>query len=352
MSIKVTHRIDVLPGKNFIVKNTPGSGFFLQPTESFTVPNKLYGDTHRHTERIIRTFNDRPSITGVLLSGEKGSGKTLLAKNISIELAKSNAPTLLVAEPFYGDDFNSFLQSIKQPCVIIFDEFEKVYGSRDGSQAGLLSLLDGTVATKKLCLLTVNDTLGLNQYFHNRPGRIYYALDFQGVTEQFVREYCQDRLKDPSKSCINDIVSISKVFRAFNFDQLSAMVEEINRYNESPYAVLNMLNIRASYETEGNYKIELTKDEKPVRLFAPKESDIYEEADGESRYFYGNPLTSIINTMYWTGKNYCNIYFRSSTFAGFDEDGALIYKKKDGFCLKLVRENSRATRNANHMREE
>ena len=59
---------------------------------------------------------------------EKGSGKTLLAQHTSILAAKEHGiPTIVVNKPWFGDNFNSFIQSISQPLIIFFDEFEKVH---------------------------------------------------------------------------------------------------------------------------------------------------------------------------------------------------------------------------------
>jgi SpoVK/Ycf46/Vps4 family AAA+-type ATPase len=100
----------------------------------------MYGNTLRHTDRIINSFWKRPQQTGVLLNGEKGSGKTLLAKNISVELAKEGVPTIVINRDWTGDGFFKLLQDIDQPCVVLFDEFEKVYDRE--KQEEILTLLD------------------------------------------------------------------------------------------------------------------------------------------------------------------------------------------------------------------
>jgi len=62
------------------------------------------------------------------LVGEKGSGKTLLAKYISIAAAKERGiPTIVINHPFHGDEFNLFMQSIQEPVIVLMDEFEKIH---------------------------------------------------------------------------------------------------------------------------------------------------------------------------------------------------------------------------------
>ncbi|HRZ82907.1 MAG TPA: hypothetical protein P5069_10620, partial [Candidatus Hydrogenedentes bacterium] len=43
--------------------------------------------------------------------------------------------------------FNTFMQAIEQPLVVLFDEFEKVYD--DQEQQALLTLLDGVYPSNK-----------------------------------------------------------------------------------------------------------------------------------------------------------------------------------------------------------
>ena len=99
-------------------------GFYLEPMDEFKITGKVYGKIARQADRILATFGDRPKATGVLMSGEKGSGKTMLAKMISEKAAMQGIPTLVINTAFTGDAFNMFIQSIDEPCVIVFDEFE------------------------------------------------------------------------------------------------------------------------------------------------------------------------------------------------------------------------------------
>lgn len=258
-SFRVTNEANVdihkkLPVGNYIVKMDPFENLYLERIDSFEITGKIYGDTLKNTDRIFNTFMQRKSSTGVLLVGEKGSGKTLLAKALVLEAAKDKIPTIVINAAWAGDKFNQLMQDISQPCVVLFDEFEKTYDK--DSQESMLTLLDGVYPSKKLFILTCNDKWRVDSNMKNRPGRIYYFLEFEGLEESFVREYCRDNLKDKKK--IEGIIKITNVFSKFNFDMLKGFVEEINRYGETPQQALALLNVKPEFGSESNYELQLT----------------------------------------------------------------------------------------------
>jgi hypothetical protein len=284
---------DKLPAGNYVVQIDPFKNFYLEKVASFELPEKCYGDLHKNTSRILQTYESRPVSTGVMLNGEKGSGKTLLSKNIAVTMAAQGHPTIIVNQPFHGDAFNKLLQDIEQPCMILFDEFEKVYGSGRHSddsmpvargmpstsspQEDILTLLDGVFGSKKLYMFTCNDKWKIDSHMRNRPGRIFYMIDFSGLAADFIEEYCNDNLKN--KQHIPAICSISALFGEFNFDMLKALVEEMNRYDETPQEALRLLNAKPEYSSDRQYSVAIEVGGKAI-----KEEMIH------PRVFKGNPL--------------------------------------------------------------
>lgn len=277
-----------LPAGNYVIKKDMFDNFFLEEIDRFEIKGKVYGDTMKRAERILSTFSDRSVSTGVMLTGEKGSGKTLLAKMLSVKGYDQDIPTIVINAAWCGDKFNSLIQSIEQPLIVVFDEFEKVYDEHE--QEAMLTLLDGVYPTKKLFVLTCNDKWRVNTHMKNRPGRIFYNLEYKGLEEAFIREYCEDNLK--AKEHIDKIVGIAGTFDQFNFDMLKALVEEMNRYNETPQDAMTMLNARPEYGANSRYAIKLLINGEEIK------DTSYEEKEWE-----GNPLNKSVGISYKVVEN-------------------------------------------------
>lgn len=329
-----------LPAGNYTIKKDPFDNLYLESIDSFEIKGKRYGDLEKNTDRILNTFMDRSASTGVMLTGEKGSGKSLLAKALSIQAATDGIPTIVINQPWTGDKFNALIQSIEQPCVVLFDEFEKVYDSQE--QEAMLTLLDGVFPSKKLFVITCNDKWRVDSHMRNRPGRIYYMLDYKGLTHDFIIEYCEDNLKN--KSYIERICSIASLFSQFNFDMLKALIEEMNRYNEAPEEALKMLNAKPEFDDGNKYVTHLTFKGVPV-----------DQKHLESREWKGNPLQSKIHLSFkvsdagipWTDKdendedadwNWEETQFNPGEIQKIDPaTGTFIFMNKDGVALTLTK---------------
>ncbi len=236
------------PVGTYTIKQDSMGQFFLSPVEQPPVPKKLYGDHRKKVDRIINTWKDRNKDTGVLLSGLKGSGKTLIIKMLATELASEGVSTIYINDDFHSEEFITFINSIEGRNIIVFDEYEKVFGYN----SSILTLLDGLYAGNRLYLFSVNE-MNVSSFLLNRPGRIFYHWKFESLTDEEITEFCEDRLKDMSK--IDEILRAAKIITGFNFDILSAIVEESNRYGETISEIISVLNVDVETDETSYYKV-------------------------------------------------------------------------------------------------
>lgn len=329
-SNKAMDLYDKLPAGTYTIKINPQTHeFYYEIVEGFEIPSRVYGDLTKNTDRIINSFYDRTSSTGVLLAGEKGSGKTLLAKNLSVELIKADIPTIVVNTPLCGESFNTFVQTMEQPAVILFDEFEKVYDEKE--QEALLTLLDGVYPTKKLFILTCNDKWRIDKHMRNRPGRIYYMLEFNGLSVEFVEQYATENLNDKTK--VGGVVNLAGLFDKFNFDMLKAVVEEMNRYNETAAEAIAILNTKPEGAGRNTFTLELT------------EGGVVVDAERFNSEYVGNPLSEAFFVYLQSEEvdeegeegDYEQLSFTSEDIVTVDGIKGKFVFKRDEFVLTVTR---------------
>jgi hypothetical protein len=227
--------------------------YYLVELELFKLPKKLYGD-FSVVDRYIKSFNDSSKNMGVLLSGEKGGGKTITAQLLC---QKIQLPVFVLTQPFKGETFIDFITNpLWGKFVLFIDEFEKVYKKDDKEKnpEEILQLMDGNFQTRILFLLTVNE-MRINEYMINRLGRIRYRKHFDSLEDSVIQEVIDDILinKDHSSSIYEffDIINMS------TFDLLINIITEMNRFNEDALTAGKYLNLEVS---EGKYDVyDITK---------------------------------------------------------------------------------------------
>ena len=237
-------------------------GCYLEETEVKLSHGKIYGNSQNVASHIVEAYgkNKADKNLGVLLSGDKGLGKTLTARLV-MEQLNGKKPIIVVSEFLPG--LPDFLMNIKG-CVIFMDEFEKFMGGNANGgnneddqtkQETLLSVLDGNSGCAgNLFLLTVNNVWKLDENLKSRPGRIRYHYKFTSENANVVRAYCADNLV--RKELTEDIVKTLGSKKFVSMDILSSFVEELNNFPDmTPSEAITYFNVEAEEEENFNVSI-------------------------------------------------------------------------------------------------
>lgn len=222
----ITATYDKLPQGVYQLMYDPRKGYFLNQKVDFSLPSKIYGN-HSIVDRWLTSYISNPTKNlGVILSGLKGTGKTITAQMLCI---KSKLPVILITEDFSGADFVDFMSSSELgECIVFIDEYEKVY-SRESDQTDFLSLMDGNFKSHRIFLLTVN-TFKINEFLVNRPSRIKYRKNYNQLENDVIEEIIEDMLinKDFKKSIYDFFDTVEFV----TYDMLISIINEVNLFNE------------------------------------------------------------------------------------------------------------------------
>lgn len=243
-----------IPAKTYSIGFSKMGGFFLIEHNDLSVKEKIYGKMNSKIDKIFNSYKISDRNFGIILSGKKGSGKSMFARAISeAGINQYGLPTILVDT--YIPGIASFLESIEQEVIIIFDEFEKTFAKNDDNnpQNDLLSLFDGTNSGKKMFIITCNNTRDLNEFLINRPGRFHYHFQMGYVDADAIREYLEDKLT-VNKEVIDRIVNLS-AFTGITYDYLRALVFDLNQGYDLK-DTLNDLNIEI--DTRGRFYLNVT----------------------------------------------------------------------------------------------
>jgi hypothetical protein len=241
-----------LAPKNYLFNfDTDTGNCWLEDLEDFKFPDKVY-DVDKHLRELAKiSFHSYQKNMGILLTGNKGQGKSLTAKLVCKDM---DIPKIIFTKPIPTSvNFVKFLNNIKQDYVLFVDEFEKLFNStsRDEerkyhTQESFLSFMDGVLTNdhKVLFLLTTNETV--SEYLINRPSRIKFMREYVELPEELFNMIVDDKLINKEyKKDLEDSVSLLNL----NIDLLISIVGDINLFDR-PFSEFAELY---------NYKFELYK---------------------------------------------------------------------------------------------
>lgn len=235
---------DQLPAQNYLVNFNMNDGFYLTLYSDINVNEKVYGVHKSKVEKVLRSFSSFERNLGVILSGDKGIGKSLCSKLLAkIAVEEYNLPVIIVNTYYRG--IAEYLNQINQEVLVLFDEFDKTFkDDESSSQAEMLSLFDGISQGKKLFVVTCNSLRRLNDFLVNRPGRFHYHFRFEYPNSDEIREYMVDKLPANKYGEIDKVISFSRKVN-LNYDCLRAIAFELLNEDTFEDAIkdLNILNL-------------------------------------------------------------------------------------------------------------
>lgn len=237
---------DQLPPKTYRVDYDPETRIFsLLEAHDFEIPEtKIYGQHLDKVKKVLNSMDKMNRNLGVILSGDKGIGKSLFSKCLGLKARKKEIPVILVNE--YHEGIANFLEEIEQTVMILFDEYDKTFDEKKHNcQAEMLSLFDGVSAGKKLFVITCNEIQSLSQYLINRPGRFHYHFRFLYPTADEIRDYMEDKLDKQYYDEIENVIAFS-VRMNLNYDCLRSIAFELNNGLKFQEAINDLNIIRIS----------------------------------------------------------------------------------------------------------
>lgn len=252
-SVKVTD--DLLP-KTYKVMYSQQSGFSLLGADDFTLPTdmKVFGNRSQKVDMIMKAYNSRSKSTGILLTGIKGTGKTLMARQLATAMNEAGHAVLLVSTSASNSALSEYLQTMPDNIMVLFDEFEKNFDSDE--QSAMLPLFDGVSNKKHLYVVTANEVSKLSNYMISRPGRFLFNLKFGGLSPEDIEEYVNYKVANVSDT---DLQATRSMAYATNvtYDILEAITFMLNlgmKYDD----FIGDLNIRETEYSYDKYDITVT----------------------------------------------------------------------------------------------
>lgn len=219
--------LEILPLGIYEVRLSSGMNkyFYLEKYyKDFIVPSKLYGEVEEDVNLILTRYQTKPDSLGALLTGTKGSGKSLVASLLINKFIKElQKPVILVNDSWYEniDELVIFISKFKE-CLFVFDEFDKHYDKDD--QNCLLNFFDDKSKSHRLSLVIANKQREITEYFLGRPSRFFYLFDYENIEKDLLVDYLTDH-------GLEEMISKFEYLRQntfdFTFDILQSIVDEI-----------------------------------------------------------------------------------------------------------------------------
>lgn len=229
---------DLTPGMVYNIKvDSYTRVVSLEETTPFSMPSKVYCTSRdkRFIEKVLNSYKlSENGFTGVMLSGLKGSGKTIMAKSIANE---SNLPIINIDKSIRPWALKVLVELLGDTNIcFMFDEIDKLLEDYDDS--ALLQILDGAdTKGKHMILFTCNNEECISEYLIDRCSRIRYWRKFGEISPSLIMEILNDKLNDKKEvESLTDFIKDN--FEICSFDNIASFINEVNNYPTTTFEEL------------------------------------------------------------------------------------------------------------------
>jgi len=230
----------IAPGVFEIKKDPISKEFYLDQKEySYKVPPKLYGNMQNYVDFYWKSFERTKFVGGLMLTGQKGSGKTMIAATLCNMAIARGLRVVEITNTTFSTDLLRFIDDLDK-VVLFFDEFGKNFNTQQ--QDKMLTLLSNISGKERLIFITENVPQRISEFIRNRPGRVKYSMHFNKLPMKVVEEYCKEF--NVNEDFYKEFLSAYKSIITFQFDHLIAVVDEhLNNPMMEFDELVEMLNI-------------------------------------------------------------------------------------------------------------
>jgi hypothetical protein len=249
----------------------------------FKTPGKIYGSHAARKKQVLETYDSRNGSTGVILTGAKGTGKSLLTEDIANAMIDRGVPVIYIEDGFPPTAIRHIVRTAG-PCMVVFEEFGKIYPipadprERNG-QSDLLSLFSDSSLNKVLFIVTENAKETISPLYFSRPDRFLFWFRYEPPKMEVLKSVLGDDfvmqaaleayLSCYLRSAANDSVGgVGGYGSAYGIDTINTIAALVRRYPtldefvrgaynyNIPLLVTTVINVEQSGEKSMEWRID------------------------------------------------------------------------------------------------
>ena len=245
-----------------IQETMSGIEFYFTPQKDFHIPDYVIKD-EAFIERVKSVYIKSDKQLGILLHGLSGMGKSMLAKQLCMEMVTKHQMPVIIFDFHSAEHIADILKQINQPSVIFLDEFEKMFAAGNEStnrylkQNELLSILDGTNVSKHIFLFTANEKSEITPHMFNRPSRIRYCINYTAIPRNIIIQIIDNSVDEQDKR--EFLYGLTNVIKTLTYDVLFELINEVLYTEElNVNEFLRVFNLESKQVSITDFRVETT----------------------------------------------------------------------------------------------